>query len=182
MLKKSSQPQSLELRVAELEGQIKKAHATAAITALVAALLGGGGAVGALQLFFDAPLKVADHRTKELENKMKEVDLQIKELDGRSQDFKAYQERYADSVESVKRQMGALDPNSDQEEIARLRQLLVSQEEEYRKWIQAQTVVMHRLTDSSSGTLPSWLQDYEAEARAAVEASSRRQAQLARGK
>ena len=148
----------------------------------MAALLGGGVVVGTFQLFFDAPLKVADHRTKELENKMKEIDLQIKELDGRSKDFKAYQERYNDSVESVRKQMGALDPKSDQAEITRLRQLLVSQEEDYRKWVQAQTVVMHRLTNSAAGTLPSWLQTYEADARAAVEASSRRQAQLARGK
>ena len=162
MATKNEIPPALEARVAELEARLKKMQTTSVAVAIVAALLGGGGVAGAMQAMFDAPIKAAEKQSKETENKMKLVELRFKDLEERSKELKIYQGHYSDTIDSIKRQLTALDPTNDTGEKERLRKLLISQEEEYRKWVQNQSVAMHRLTDSGQGVLPSWLGDYEA--------------------
>ena len=115
MRNKSSTSGKLESRVVDLERRLGRHHMVTVVTALIAAVLGGSGVIGALQLFYDAPLKEVEVRARQLDNKLKEIDVKYKALEELSKEMKQFQGHYLDTVESFKRQLDALSSVNDLE-------------------------------------------------------------------
>lgn len=81
-------PTALEERIARLEASLKEATKKAAVVAVIAAILGSGGAAGLLQWLSGSRLRAAEATLKESEAKLKEAEAALKaqELQDRNRD------------------------------------------------------------------------------------------------
>src|SRR5215217_7599833 len=76
----------LEERVASLEARLQEATKKAAVVAIIAALLGSGGAAGLLQWLSGSRLRAAEASVKESEARLTEAEAALKTQELRDRD------------------------------------------------------------------------------------------------